>query len=141
MACITALEQDTQNDVWKGIALKTGDVKTFKTLDDYNRYVKALEDKGTYCAEIEPQYNLKYYKKEFPQNTGFMEFKVRDPEKQAKYSAMSSTWEGVESSEAAVARGDYSLDSAEAIRQELRATHTPQPRPVVKAATTSCVIQ
>lgn len=140
MACITALEQDTVNDVWKGVALKAGQVKTFKTLADYNQYVKALEDKGTYCAEVEPQYNIKYYKKEYPQNTGFMEFKVRDPEKQAKFSAMSPTWEGVESSEAAVARGDYSLDSAETTRRELRAQYVPQPRPTVKAAS-SCVIQ
>lgn len=139
MACITALQQDTQNDVWTGIALKTGEVKTFKTLEDYNRYVKSLEDKGTYCAEIEPQYNIKYYKKEFPQNTGFMEFKVRDPETQAKYSAISPTWEGVASSAAAVARGDYSLDSADAMRRELRAQYVPPPAP--KTNTSSCVIQ
>jgi hypothetical protein len=53
-------------------------------------------------------------------NTGFMEFKPRDMEIQRKYDAMSPSWEGVDSSMKAVEQGVYSLDSAEAIRQELR---------------------
>lgn len=52
--------------------------------------------------------------------TGFMEFKPRDMDTQAKYDAMSPSWQGVDSSTAAVARGDYSLDSAETTRRELR---------------------
>lgn len=52
--------------------------------------------------------------------TGFMEFKPRDMDTQKKYDAMSPSWEGVESSSKAVERGVYSLDSAEATRQELR---------------------
>jgi len=52
--------------------------------------------------------------------TGFLEFKPRDMNTQAKYDAMSPSWQGVTSSTAAVARGDYSLDSAEATRRELR---------------------
>jgi hypothetical protein len=53
-------------------------------------------------------------------HTGFMEFKPRDMEIQRKYDAMSPSWEGVDSSMKAVEQGVYSLDSAEAIRQELR---------------------
>jgi hypothetical protein len=52
--------------------------------------------------------------------TGFLEFKPRDMETQTKYDAMSPSWQGVASSTAAVARGDYSLDSAETTRRELR---------------------
>ena len=52
--------------------------------------------------------------------TGFMEFKPRDMVTQTKYDAMSPSWQGVASSTAAVARGDYSLDSAETTRRELR---------------------
>ena len=63
--------------------------------------------------------------------TGFMEFQVRDPKTQAKYDAMSPTWEGVASSDAAIARGDYALDSAEKNRQELRNKGPPaEPQPV-----------
>lgn len=57
--------------------------------------------------------------------TGFLEFKPRDMETQKKYDAMSPYWEGVESSIKAVERGDYSLDSAEKNRQDLRATRPP----------------
>lgn len=52
--------------------------------------------------------------------TGFMEFKPRDMETQKKYDAMSPSWEGVDSSMKAVEKGIYSLDSAEANRQDLR---------------------
>lgn len=52
--------------------------------------------------------------------TGFMEFKPRDMETQKKYDAMSPSWEGVDSSMKAVEKGVYSLDSAEANRQDLR---------------------
>lgn len=52
--------------------------------------------------------------------TGFLEFKPRDMATQTKYDAMSPGWQGVASSTAAVARGDYSLDAAEATRRELR---------------------
>jgi hypothetical protein len=54
--------------------------------------------------------------------TGFLEFKPRDMEIQKKYDAMSPNWEGVDSSMKAVDQGVYSLDSAEATRQELRET-------------------
>lgn len=54
----------------------------------------------------------------------FMEFKPRDPAAQAKYSAMSPTWEGVQSSEAAIARGDYDLDKGSKDREAKR----PQPK-------------
>ena len=55
-------------------------------------------------------------------HTGFLEFKPRDMEIQKKYDAMSPSWEGVDSSMKAVEQGVYSLDSAEATRQELRET-------------------
>lgn len=67
--------------------------------------------------------------------TGFLEFKPRDMDTQKKYDAMSPAWEGVESSMKAVERGDYSLDSAEKNRTELR-KQIPQPTSSYK-----CVIQ
>lgn len=57
--------------------------------------------------------------------TGFLEFKPRDMEIQKKYDAMSPSWEGVDSSMKAVEQGVYSLDAAEATRQELRETVKP----------------
>ena len=60
--------------------------------------------------------------------TGFMEFQVRDPTTQAKYDAMSPAWEGIESTDAAIARGDYALETAEKTRQDLRSGR-PTPAP------------
>jgi hypothetical protein len=44
--------------------------------------------------------------------SGFKEFTPRDPETQAKYDAMQSSWQGVESSDKAIAAGLYKLDYA-----------------------------
>jgi hypothetical protein len=84
-------------------------------LNDYQKYVAALKNTTP---------------------TGFLEFKPRDEAAQAKYSAMSSSWEGIESSVAAIARGEYALDAAEPER--LREAKKPQPEP---KSSSSCVIQ
>jgi len=44
--------------------------------------------------------------------TGFKEFSPRDPDTQSKYDAMDSSWQGVESSDKAIASGVYALDYA-----------------------------
>lgn len=119
-ACITDLEQQLDR-TWSGRAVKTGETKKFNTLDDYNRYVKSLETQGTYCATVEPKYTAGSKPGVNTVPTGFLEFQPRDPIAQAKYSAMSPTWEGIASSEAAIAQGVYDLDAAEKNRQDLRA--------------------
>jgi hypothetical protein len=53
---------------------------------------------------------------------------------------MSGTWEGVQSSEAAIARGDYDLDMAEKNREDLRAKK-PQPKWQNPSPVESCSIQ
>jgi len=98
----------------------------FVTLADYQQYTKSLEAQGKYCAPLTPIYNTQYTTGTSTQNTGFMEFQPRDPGKQAMYSAMSDKWEGVASSEAAIARGDYDLDRAEKNREDLRKPGQPK---------------
>lgn len=137
MACITTLEQDAKSREWSGVSIRDGKIHKFKTLQDYERYTQALQSQGTYCPTIEPQYTDPMREGKQTVETGFLEFKPRDPEKQAKYSAMSSSWEGIASSEAAIARGDYSLDSAEATRRELRE----QVKPPTGAVSQNCVVQ
>ena len=119
MACITRLEQKLDRS-WEGQSVKTGQVRPFKTLADYEQYTQSLEAQGTYCSSIDPIYTQGYTPGKNTTPTGFLEFQVRDPQTQAKYSAMSPSWEGIQSSEAAIARGDYDLDRAEKTRQELR---------------------
>jgi hypothetical protein len=127
-ACITDLEQQLDRS-WSGRAVKTGETKKFTTLDDYKRYVKSLETQGTYCPEVEAKYTAAYKPGTNTTRTGFLEFQARDPVAQSKYSAMSSSWEGIDSSEAAIARGDYDLDRAEKNREDLRAK---RPQPVLQ---------
>jgi hypothetical protein len=144
MACINALEQDTTKDQWVGTSIKTGETKVFNSLDDYKQYVKNLEVQGTYCAEIDPIYNIKYTAGKNTTETGFLEFKPRDPVAQAKYDALSPTWEGVASSDAAIARGEYSLDAAEKTRKELRAAGRVPPSKenfAQRVPAQNCVIQ
>ncbi len=118
-ACITDLEQQLDRS-WSGRMVKTGETKKFTTLDDYQRYLKSLEAQGTYCPEVEAKYTQAYKPGTNTTPTGFLEFQPRDPVTQAKYSAMSPSWEGIQSSEAAIARGVYDLDKAEKNRQDLR---------------------
>ena len=140
-ACITDLEQQLDRS-WSGRAVKTGETKKFNTLDDYKQYTKSLEKQGTYCAEVEAKYVAEFTPGKNTTPSGFLEFQPRDPTGQAKYSAMSATWEGIESSESAIARGDYDLDRAEKNRQDLRSKR-PQmatlPQPI--ESTWNCSIQ
>ena len=118
-ACITDLEQQLDRS-WSGRIVKTGETKKFTTLDDYQRYLKSLESQGTYCPEVEAKYTQAYKPGTNTTPSGFLEFQARDPVSQSKYSAMSPSWEGIESSEAAIASGIYDLDKAEKNREDLR---------------------
>ena len=120
MACITDIGQNLDR-TWSGRMIRTGETKRFNTLDDYKRYTESLEAQGTYCPEIEAKYTQGYTPGKNTTPSGFLEFQARDPIAQAKYSAMSPGWEGLTSSEAAIARGDYDLDMAEKNRSDLRA--------------------
>jgi len=112
MACLRSLEQTSIDGTWVGRDLRTNRTMKFVTLADYQQYTQSLEAQGTYCAPVTPIYNTQYTKGESTQLTGFMEFQPRDAKTQAKYSAMSPSWEGIASSDAAIARGEYALDSA-----------------------------
>lgn len=138
-ACITDLEQQLDR-TWSGRAVKTGETKKFNTLNDYNQYVKSLEVQGTYCPPTEPKYTAASKPGRTTTPTGFLEFQPRDPVAQAKYSATSPTWEGIASSEAAIARGEYDLDMAEKNRQDLRSKR-PQSVPAPPEPAWNCAIQ
>ena len=140
MACINYLDQNGETGKWTGIERSTGKQRSFNTLEDYKQYTKSLEQQGTYCGEVEPKYATSYKPGENTTRTGFLEFRPRDPVTQAKYDALSKTWEGVESSNKAIADGLYSLDSAEATRQELRGQYIPKPL-APPTETKNCSIQ
>ena len=73
--------------------------------------------------------------------TGFKQFAPRDPETQAKYDAMQSTWQGVESSDKAIAAGLYKLDYASDDRS-MQPKKTPElPSAAPKKEEGFCVVQ
>ena len=135
-ACVTTLEQN-QDRSWTGRSIRTGEPRKFATLNDYQQYVKSLETQGTYCPNVDPQYTAQTRPGQSTASSGFLEFQARDPVAQSKYSAMSPSWEGIQSSETAIARGDYDLDRAEKNRQDLRA----KPVAVTPQPTWNCSIQ
>jgi hypothetical protein len=105
-------------------------------LQDYENYLKAL--RGEKAGSVP---NTMYNTKRNTTPTGFMEFKPRDELAQAKYDALSPTWEGVESSEKAIARGDYDLDQAEKNRNALRRQQIPpKTTEPPRTVSSSCVI-
>jgi len=72
--------------------------------------------------------------------TGFKEFTPRDPDTQAKYDAMQSSWQGVESSDKAIAAGLYKLDYASDDRGSKPKTTPVLPPPAPKDEW-FCVVQ
>lgn len=95
-------------------------------IKQYSDYLKAIEGEAPPMTSVP---STMYNTQRNTTPTGFLEFQPRDMNTQRKYDALSPSWEGVQSSEAAVARGDYSLDSAEATRQELREKIPPRQVP------------
>ena len=140
MACLRSLEQTSVDGTWVGRELRTNRTMKFVTLADYQQYTQSLEAQGTYCAPVTPIYNTQTTKGESTQLTGFMEFQPRDAKTQAKYSAMSPAWEGIPSSEAAIARGEYDLDAAATTRKDLRAGR-PQDQNQAPVSEWNCSIQ
>jgi hypothetical protein len=84
-------------------------------LKAYEDYLKALRGEDVGKAP-----STSYNTKRNTTETGFKEFNPRDEVAQAKYDALSPTWEGIESSEKAIAQGLYDLDRAEKNRSDLR---------------------
>jgi hypothetical protein len=75
--------------------------------------------------------------------SGFKQFASRDPVSQQKYSAMESSWEGVESSDKAIAAGVYALDYASDDRsvQPKKPLVLPPAAPPKKEESWFCVVQ
>ena len=71
-------------------------------------------------------------------STGFKQFSPRDPETQAKYDAMQSTWLGVESSDKAIAAGLYNYASDD---RSVRPKETFVSQPAPKKEEGFCVVQ
>jgi hypothetical protein len=114
MACLDELNQ-APDTTWIGISRSTGEMQKFETLGKFQEYQEALG-----CRPIRPAPYVKSNEGKNTTPTGFLEFKPRDAETQARFDATSSHWEGAKASEDAVKQGLYIEDSAQpaAIREK-----------------------
>jgi hypothetical protein len=127
MACVQTLKQ-APDMTWTGTSAN-GQTITFNTLSEYRRFTQSLAN----CPQVQP-----WSKAVDTQESGFGTLAPRDPGSQARFDAMSPSWEGVSSSDKAVVNGVYSLDSAAATRVQLRSA---TPAPPVVPTPTYCVVQ
>jgi hypothetical protein len=109
MACLDELNQ-AKDKTWIGIS-RSGEMQKFETLGDFKKYQDALG-----CRDIRPAAYVEPIAAKNTIPTGFLEFKPRDSETQARFDALSDQWEGVHASDAAVKQGLYIEDSAEPAR-------------------------
>ena len=102
MSCPVTMEYDDTSKKYIAREKRSGaTMGTFKNLASYEDYAKSVG-----CMDI------KYPPGTTLVETGFLEFAARDPINQAKYDAMSSGWQGVKATEAAITKGLYDLDFA-----------------------------
>ena len=102
MSCPVSMEYDQVSKQYIAREKRSGaTMGTFKNMASYDAYAKSVG-----CMDI------KYPDGTTLVETGFLEFAARDPKMQAKYDAMSGTWEGVKPTEAAITKGLYNLDFA-----------------------------
>jgi hypothetical protein len=128
MACLDELNQSANKQTWIGLSRSSGDSKTFQSIAQFQEYQEALG-----CPPVRPAPYVESIAGKNTTHTGFLEFKPRDKETQARFDAMSDQWEGVNASEKAVKQGLYIEDSAQpaAAREKkpTRAAVPPQPAP------------
>jgi hypothetical protein len=93
------MEYDDASRKYVARESRTGAVAgSFTRLKEYDDFVKGLG-----CVSKYPPGTTLV-------ETGFLEFAARDPATQARYDAMSSTWEGPKAAESAITQGAYNLD-------------------------------
>ena len=85
----------------------SGQVKFFQSLADYQNYLNNLARSGKICPDVSVPVAPPPEKTTATPFAYFMEFLPRNPEDSAKYSAMSSSWQGQQASQQALDQGKY----------------------------------
>jgi hypothetical protein len=108
MACLDELNQSVDKQTWIGISRTSGDMKKFQSISQFQDYQQALG-----CPPVRPSPYVESNAGKNTTPTGFLEFKPRDAETQARFDATSDQWEGVKASDEAVKQGLFIEDSAQ----------------------------
>jgi hypothetical protein len=101
---------------WVGKS-SSGEVKFFKSLEDYNTYLQNLASAGRICPDVSVPVAppIETTVRSLP--SGFLEFLPRDQGQQAKYSAMSPSWLGQRETQKALDRGEFAEEKVMAYRK------------------------
>jgi hypothetical protein len=139
MACIDELNQSADKQTWIGISRSSGDMRSFQSIPQFNEYQQALG-----CPPVRPSPYVQSVAGKNTTPTGFLEFKPRDSETQARFDATSDQWEGVKASDEAVKQGLFLQDSAQpaALRERKpQQSVVPPPAPAPAPTNDICSIQ
>jgi len=134
MACLDELNQ-APDQTWVGIS-RAGGMQKFETLGDFTKYQESLG-----CRPIRPAPYVKSVAGQNTTPTGFLEFKPRDAETQARFDATSDQWEGVKASDEAVKQGLFIEDSANPATRERKPQQSVLPPPTPAPTNDVCSIQ
>lgn len=137
MACLDELNQSVDKQTWIGISRTSGDMKKFQSISQFQDYQQALG-----CPPVRPSPYVESNAGKNTTPTGFLEFKPRDAETQARFDATSSQWEGVKASDEAVKQGMFIEDSAQpAASRERKPQQSVLPPPPPVPTNDVCSIQ
>jgi len=137
MACLDELNQAADKQTWIGISRATGDMKKFQSISQFQDYQQALG-----CSPVRPSPYVESNAGKNTTPTGFLEFKPRDAETQARFDATSDQWEGVKASDEAVKQGMFIEDSAQpAASRERKPQQSVVPLPPPVPTNDVCSIQ
>lgn len=121
------MHYDAAQNIYIGKDAKTGMTKRFKTLDDYNQFMKNMDNAGYVCPEVSippiagtgnrgggggtqpgaaPERQTRTTDPWIP----FLEFKPSNPVHQSMYSAMSPMWQGHQAENQAIRDGLFRKD-------------------------------
>ena len=135
MACLDELNQAADKQTWIGISRATGDMKKFQSISQFQDYQQALG-----CSPVRPSPYVESNAGKNTTPTGFLEFKPRDAETQARFDATSDQWEGVKASDEAVKQGLFVEDSATPTTRERKPQQSVLPPPTPAPTNDVCSI-
>jgi len=111
-------------------------MKKFQSISQFQDYQQALG-----CSPVRPSPYIESNAGKNTTPTGFLEFKPRDAETQARFDATSDQWEGVKASDEAVKQGLFIEDSANLTTRERKPQQSVLPPPTPAPTNDVCSIQ
>lgn len=118
--CFDTVRYDENRGVYVG-KNKSGVEMSFSTIGEYDKYVQSMNALGSLCpvSTVSQRFHNIYNNKPDASigETGFLEFKPRDPQTQLQYDATSPFWKGEKETAKATSSGIYNEDTVHMYRR------------------------